>query len=60
MFEKNQILIDISDNYFRPSEVETLLGDSSLAQKELGWIPEYSIDMLVKEMMDEDLKLFNA
>tara|TARA_X000000950_G_scaffold289203_1_gene410757 strand:+ start:13188 stop:14252 length:1065 start_codon:yes stop_codon:yes gene_type:complete len=58
--EKNQILIDISDNYFRPSEVETLLGDSSLAQKELGWIPEYSIDMLVKEMMDEDLKLFNA
>lgn len=47
-------LIFISDKYFRPAEVDELLGDSSKARKELGWKPEYSFDDLVKEMVDQD------
>jgi len=49
-------LIFVSERYFRPSEVEELLGDSTKARKELGWKPEYSFDDLVKEMVDLDCK----
>ena len=41
---------------FRPSEVDTLLGDSSLACEELGWKPQISFSELVSEMIREDLK----
>lgn len=47
-------LIFVSDKYFRPSEVEELLGDSTKARVELGWVPKYSFDDLVEEMMDFD------
>lgn len=47
-------LIFISDKYFRPAEVEELLGDSTKARTELGWVPRYSFDQLVKEMVDHD------
>ena len=47
-------LIFVSEKYFRPAEVEELLGDSSKAREELGWVPKYSFDDLVKEMVDED------
>ena len=43
--------------YFRPNEVNYLLGDSSKARKELGWEPEVSFDQMVKIMVDNDLKL---
>ena len=49
-------LIFISEKYFRPAEVEELLGDSTKARKELGWKPKYSFDMLVKEMVEKDCK----
>lgn len=49
-----RILIKISEKYFRPSEVEQLLGDSTKARTELGWKPEYSFDKLVREMVDHD------
>ena len=49
-------LIFISERYFRPAEVEELLGDSTKARKELGWKPQYSFDMLVKEMVEMDCK----
>ncbi len=49
-------LIFVSEKYFRPAEVEELLGDSTKAQKELGWKITYSFDDLVKEMVDEDCK----
>jgi GDPmannose 4,6-dehydratase len=49
-------LIFISEKYFRPAEVEELLGDSSKARKELGWKPKYSFDDLVKEMVNQDCK----
>ena len=52
----NRELIFISEKYFRPSEVEELLGDSSRARKELDWKPKYTFDELIKEMVDEDCK----
>ena len=47
-------LIFVSEKYFRPAEVEELLGDSTKARSELGWIPKYTFDELVKEMVDQD------
>ena len=47
-------LVFISDKYFRPAEVEELLGDSTKARTELGWVPRCSFDDLVKEMVDAD------
>jgi GDPmannose 4,6-dehydratase len=49
-------LIFISEKYFRPAEVEELLGDSTKARKELGWEPQYSFDDLVQEMVEQDCK----
>jgi GDPmannose 4,6-dehydratase len=47
-------LIFISDKYFRPAEVEELLGDSTKARNELGWTLKYSFDELVREMVEND------
>ncbi len=49
-------LIFISDKYFRPAEVETLLGDATKAKTELNWEPKYNFDKLVKEMVEMDCK----
>ena len=51
-----KILIRVSEKYFRPAEVEELLGDSTKARTELGWTPEYSFDELVREMVEQDCK----
>ena len=47
-------LIFINERYFRPAEVDELLGDSSKARKDLEWEPKYSFDDLVKEMVEQD------
>jgi len=52
-------IIKIDPRYFRPTEVETLLGDASKAKKKLNWVPKISFEQLVNEMVDEDLKLAN-
>lgn len=52
-----KILVEIDPRYFRPAEVDLLLGDSTKARNELGWKPKYNLEMLVKEMVNEDLKL---
>ena len=52
-----KVLIEVDPKYFRPAEVDLLLGDSSKARKELGWKPEYDLKMLVKEMVESDLKI---
>ena len=49
-------LISISEKYFRPAEVEELLGDSSKARNELNWKPKYTFNELIKEMVNEDCK----
>ena len=50
----NEVVIKVSEKYFRPAEVEELLGDSYKAYNELKWKPKYSFDELVKEMVDND------
>jgi GDPmannose 4,6-dehydratase len=47
-------LVSISEKYFRPAEVEELLGDSTKARTELGWEPKYTFDELVREMVESD------
>jgi GDPmannose 4,6-dehydratase len=56
-FFNGRDIIRIDPRYFRPTEVETLLGDASKARKKLGWFPRISFKQLVKEMTDEDYKL---
>ncbi|MDA7804219.1 GDP-mannose 4,6-dehydratase [Crocinitomix sp.] len=51
-------LVEVDEKYFRPTEVDLLLGDPTKAQKELGWKTTYSFDDLVKEMVESDLELF--
>ena len=58
-YDKNtgRELIVVSEKYFRPAEVEELLGDSTKARTQLGWEPKYTFDMLVQEMVDCDCLL---
>ncbi len=49
-------VIAIHSRYFRPSEVDLLIGDATKAKEELGWIPKYALDEMIKEMVIEDLK----
>ena len=49
--------VESSEKYYRPNEVDYLLGDSSKAQKELGWKPETSFKNLVKMMVESDIVL---
>ena len=51
------IIVRIDPRYFRPTEVETLLGDASKARKNLGWQPKISFSQLVEEMVTEDLAI---
>ena len=50
------VVVAVDPRYFRPTEVETLLGDASKAKRELGWEPRISFDELVREMVESDLK----
>ncbi len=52
-------VVAIDKNYFRPSEVDLLMGDSSKAIKELKWKLEFNLDDVVRDMMTEDLNLLN-
>ena len=57
MLKLNQVIIRISKKYYRPTEVENLKGNSSLAKKVLGWKPETSLNSMINEMIKEDLYL---
>ena len=54
--DKGSCIIECDKEYFRPLEVDTLLGNSSKARKELNWKPKFNITDLVKEMVKEELK----
>jgi GDPmannose 4,6-dehydratase len=54
---QGNVVVAVDPRYYRPTEVETLLGDASKARRELGWQPTVSFRELVKEMVDEDLKI---
>ncbi len=51
-----KLIVAVDPRYYRPTEVETLLGDASKARKELGWTPRVGFRELVEEMVSEDLK----
>jgi GDPmannose 4,6-dehydratase len=53
--KKGDIVVRIDPKYFRPSEVETLLGDPSKAKERLGWIPEINLEQMIAEMVSHDL-----
>ena len=55
--EKGKEVLAVDPKYFRPTEVDLLIGDSSKAKNKLGWEPEIQLPELVKEMMNSDLKL---
>jgi GDPmannose 4,6-dehydratase len=53
----NKIVIKIDPIYFRPAEVDSLLGDASKAKDKLNWKPKISFDQLVKEMVEYDFQI---
>ena len=54
----NNVIISIDKNYYRPTEVDLLIGDASKAKKVLSWTPKYDLESLVKEMVNADYNLF--
>ena len=53
------VVVQIDERYFRPTEVELLIGDPTKAKRQLGWQPSYDLAALVQEMVQADLKLFH-
>ncbi len=51
-------ILSIDPKYFRPTEVDLLIGDPTKAKEKLGWVPEISLEELIVDMMESDLKLF--
>ncbi len=54
---KGKCVVEVDSRYFRPTEVELLLGDPSKAKEKLGWEPKYTLETLVEDMMQSDLNL---
>ena len=55
--DTKKVLVRIDPKYFRPTEVDLLIGDTTKARTKLGWVPEYDLEALVKEMVASDLNL---
>jgi len=49
------VIVRVDSRYYRPAEVETLLGDSTQAREQLGWIPSVTLEEIIEEMVDYDL-----
>lgn len=58
--DTNEIVVMVDPKFYRPTEVDLLLGNATKAKKKLGWVPKISFDELVTEMVEEDLKGFNT
>lgn len=54
-----KVIVAVDPEYFRPTEVELLIGDATKAKTKLGWKPKYDLPALVKEMMEKDLELYS-
>ena len=50
-------VLSVDPSYFRPTEVDLLIGDPTKAKEKLGWVPEYDLENLIKDMMESDVKL---
>ncbi|QNR24750.1 GDP-mannose 4,6-dehydratase [Croceimicrobium hydrocarbonivorans] len=55
--EVGKEVLSVDPSYFRPTEVDLLIGDPSKAKNKLGWVPEYDLQGLVEDMMESDIKL---
>lgn len=55
---EGDVVVEVDKRYFRPTEVDLLLGDASKARTKLGWTPKYSLQQLVKEMVQADIEHF--
>ncbi|MCH9664423.1 MAG: GDP-mannose 4,6-dehydratase [Gammaproteobacteria bacterium] len=55
--KSGKVVVELDPRYFRPAEVDLLLGDPTKAQKDLGWKPETSLDELIAEMVESDLAI---
>ena len=55
--ETGNLIVEVDSRYFRPSEVETLLGDPSKAKEKLGWEPKITLEEMVYEMMENDINI---
>jgi GDPmannose 4,6-dehydratase len=56
--KKGSVVMKIDPNYYRPTEVDILIGDPSKAKEKLGWEPKHNLDVIIKEMVHSDLKIF--
>lgn len=56
--ESGEVVVEIDPKYFRPTEVDLLIGDPTKAKTELGWEPKHDLQSLVKDMMSADMDLF--
>ena len=52
-------VLSVDPNYFRPTEVDMLIGDPTKAKEKLGWVPDHDLSSLVKDMIESDIKLFS-
>ncbi len=54
-----EVIVRIDKNYYRPTEVDLLIGDASKANKKLKWFPKYNLEKIVEEMIKEEINLIN-
>ncbi len=57
LLEKGKCILEVDSRYFRPTEVELLMGDASKAKQKLGWKPKFTLIDLIKDMVWSDIKL---
>ncbi|WP_293892559.1 GDP-mannose 4,6-dehydratase [Flavobacterium sp.] len=57
--ETGKVVVKVDSNYFRPTEVDLLIGDATKARTVLGWKPKYDLKAIVEEMVESDIKLFS-
>jgi GDPmannose 4,6-dehydratase len=56
--KKGDVVVEVDVNYHRPTEVDSLIGDASKARRVLGWQPQYTVDDLIDEMMESEMKKY--
>jgi len=56
--KKGDVVVEVDERYYRPTEVELLLGDATKAKQKLGWTPKYNLNELVREMVLADIEHF--
>lgn len=56
--KEGSVVVKVDTRYFRPTEVDLLIGDATKAKEKLGWVPQYTLQEMIKEMVASDLKIF--